>query len=77
MDISNKTISRNAIKNIIGIFVGALAGYLYYFYIGCSSGTCPLTSNPLISTLWGAVMGYLLFDLFKLKQKATPPTDQA
>jgi hypothetical protein len=42
---------------IIGVFVGALAGYLYYHFIGCNSGTCAITSKPLNSTLYGALMG--------------------
>lgn len=50
---------------VIGLAVGALGGYLYYHYIGCNSGTCPITSRPLNCTLYGAVMGGLLFSLFK------------
>lgn len=48
----------------IGIVVGAIAGYLYYFYIGCASGTCAITSKPLNSTLYGALMGGLVFNMF-------------
>ena len=48
----------------IGIVVGAIGGYLYYFYIGCASGTCAITSKPLNSTLYGALMGGLLFNMF-------------
>ncbi|HAT75928.1 MAG TPA: hypothetical protein DCS17_00910 [Flavobacterium sp.] len=48
----------------IGVAIGAIAGYLYYFYIGCASGTCAITSKPFNSTLYGAVMGGLLFNLF-------------
>lgn len=48
----------------IGVVVGAIAGYLYYFYVGCASGTCNITSKPLNSTLYGALMGGLLFNLF-------------
>ncbi len=50
---------------LLGIFIGAIAGYLYYFYIGCASGTCAITSRPLNSTLYGAMMGGLLFTSFK------------
>lgn len=48
----------------IGIVVGAILGYLYYFYVGCASGTCAITSKPLNSTLYGALMGGLIFNLF-------------
>ncbi|WP_304197492.1 DUF6132 family protein [Flavobacterium alvei] len=53
----------------IGVVIGALAGYLYYFYVGCSSGTCAITSKPLNSSLYGAVMGGLLFNMFVKSSK--------
>ncbi|HCC85612.1 MAG TPA: hypothetical protein DEQ06_03265 [Porphyromonadaceae bacterium] len=49
---------------ITGVAVGLLGGYLYYYYVGCVSGTCPITSNPYRMMLYGALMGYLLFDIF-------------
>lgn len=49
--------------NAIGIVIGAVAGYLYYFYVGCASGTCAITSKPLNSALYGALMGGLLFNM--------------
>lgn len=45
------------IKVFIGIALGAVAGYAYYRFVGCSSGACPITSNPFISTIYGAVVG--------------------
>jgi len=47
-------------KPFLGIVIGALAGYLYYHFVGCESGTCAITSSPYISTLWGGMMGYFL-----------------
>jgi hypothetical protein len=38
---------------------GPVLGFGYYKLVGCSSGACPITSNPYISTLFGAVMGFL------------------
>jgi hypothetical protein len=54
---------------IIGVFVGALGGYLYYHFIGCNSGTCAITSKPLNSTLYGALMGGLFLNIFKKENK--------
>lgn len=52
------------IRLIISIVLGAIAGFAYYKFIGCASGTCPLTSNPYISTIYGAVMGAVASNLF-------------
>ncbi len=41
----------------IGVGVGALVGFGYYYFVGCSSGGCPLTSNPAITTSYGALLG--------------------
>ncbi len=55
---------------IIGIIAGAIAGYIYYHYVGCSSGTCVITSKPLNSTLYGGLMGGLFLNIFqKTNQK--------
>ena len=56
---------------IAGIVIGAIAGYLYYYYVGCVSGTCPITSNPWRMTIYGAILGLLLFDIFKKEPKKT------
>lgn len=48
----------------LGIVVGALGGYLFYHFIGCETGTCAITSKPLNSTLYGALMGGLFANTF-------------
>lgn len=55
---------------VIGAFVGGVAGFLYWKYVGCLTGTCAITSNPWRSTLYFALMGALFFNLFK-KSKPT------
>ena len=52
-----------------GILVGAIAGYAYYHFVGCASGSCSITSKPLNSTLYGSLMGGLLFNMFVKKEK--------
>jgi len=44
----------------VGAAVGGVLGFLYSKFIGCRSGTCPLTSNPYIATIYGAVLGGML-----------------
>lgn len=53
---------------LIGIFLGLIAGYAYYYYVGCASGTCAITSRPLNSTLYGGMMGGLFFSMFQKKK---------
>ncbi|WP_245553806.1 DUF6132 family protein [Cytophaga aurantiaca] len=49
----------------LGLLIGALAGYMYYQFVGCANGSCPITSNPVNSTMYGLIMGGLLFNMFK------------
>ena len=44
----------------VGLAIGAGAGYLYWFYVGCNSGSCLITSKASNSTMYGLVMGGLL-----------------
>lgn len=57
-------ISKNKLS-VIGVTLGGAAGFLYWNFVGCASGTCMITSKPINSTLYGALMGYLLFSIFK------------
>lgn len=57
-------IKKELIITIIGVFLGLIAGYSYYHYIGCESGTCAITSKPINSTLYGGLMGGLFFNIF-------------
>ena len=54
---------------------GFIAGFAYWYFVGCTSGTCPLTSNWHNSTLIGGVMGYLLSDSFTNKKKTSEPKE--
>jgi phage shock protein E len=47
-------------KLVIGLVLGGSAGFLYCYFVGCATGTCPITSNPCVSVLYGAVMGGLI-----------------
>jgi ElaB/YqjD/DUF883 family membrane-anchored ribosome-binding protein len=47
------------LKIVIGGVVGAALGFLVYRFIGCRTGTCPITANPWSSMIVGAVFGAL------------------
>ena len=49
---------------LIGMALGALGGLAYWFFVGCESGTCAITSSPINSSVYGAVMGALLLGMF-------------
>jgi hypothetical protein len=48
------------IKRVLPVLGGALLGYAYYYFVGCYSGSCPITSNPYISTFYGALIAFIL-----------------
>ena len=43
---------------------GALVGRGSYYAVGCSTGSCPITSNPIITMIYMGVVGLLLSGLF-------------
>lgn len=55
---------------------GAIGGFVYWKYVGCLSGTCPMQQNWVLSTLWGAGMGYLIGDMFKSEKTDNQSTQE-
>lgn len=43
---------------------GVIVGYLYYRFVGCSTGSCAITSDPVNSMLYMGLMGWLLSGVF-------------
>ncbi|TGN29542.1 hypothetical protein E4J94_02220 [Empedobacter tilapiae] len=64
-----QTFIKKNLLTIIGVTIGAIAGFLYWKFVGCNTGTCSITSNPINSTLYGSVMGGLIFSMFKNNKK--------
>jgi hypothetical protein len=57
---------------ISGIVAGGIGGYLYYYFVGCQSGTCPITSNPYTTVVYGTLLGGVLFYRKKKEIKSGP-----
>lgn len=47
---------------LTGGVLGAIAGYVYWYYWGCTEG-CTIRSVWWRMSIWGTVMGALLFSL--------------
>lgn len=56
-----ETIRKKRIS-LVFLVVGAIGGFLYWRFVGCTSGTCAIKSVWYWSTLWGAAVGYLVGD---------------
>ena len=48
------------VRMVIGAVIGGGLGFAWYKLVGCPTGACPLTRNPLVTTLYGMVMGALI-----------------
>lgn len=60
-----------------GSILGAIGGYTYYYFVGCSNGSCLITSRPLNSTLYGSFMGSLFLNIFlKINQNLKNDTER-
>ena len=60
-DAPKKHLRRNLLLG--GLVVGMIGGWLYWKFVGCVSGTCPIWSNMWIATAYGGLLGWLLAGL--------------
>jgi len=47
-------------KPFIAVIIGGTGGFLYYYFIGCESGSCAITSSPYMSMLMGGFLGFFI-----------------
>jgi hypothetical protein len=53
-------LKNKRVVSLIGLLLGSAAGYFYWKYVGCISGTCMIWQNMWMSTGYGAVLGWLI-----------------
>ena len=52
------------IRPVLFILGGALVGFAYYYFVGCTTGSCAITSDPVYSTIYMGLIGWLLSGVF-------------
>ena len=55
-----KTRMKKWLRPVLFTLGGVLAGLGYYYAVGCSTGTCVITSSPLTSMAYMGLIGWLL-----------------
>jgi len=54
-----RVLKHNLFQLAMGIAAGAVSGLLYWKFVGCHSGSCPLTSSPAKTMILFSLMGGL------------------
>jgi len=54
-----RKINKYIIISFFALF-GSTSMYLYWYFVGCNSGTCLITTSPTISSGYGLLFGGLL-----------------
>jgi hypothetical protein len=52
--------SRAFLQPFIGAVAGGILGFLYYYFIGCSTGQCAITGSPAGSIIAGTLFGLFI-----------------
>jgi len=67
--VNLKTMIKKYRTELIGISIGTFGGFAYWYFVGCESGTCAITSSPFNSSVYGAIMGALLAGIVMPEKK--------
>jgi thioredoxin 1 len=67
------------VRLLLGTVIGSAFGTLLGYVGKCSSGSCPLTANPLRGAIYGAILGLLLALALSVppKNRAVPSEDKS
>ncbi len=50
------------LRPFLGVVLGGVAGFLYYFFVGCVSGSCAITNDPYMSIIAGSFLGFFILN---------------
>ena len=50
---------------VIGAVFGGIAGFFFYRYVGCRTGSCVIAGNPYLATIYWALLGALFANLIR------------
>jgi hypothetical protein len=73
MELGGFKMIKKIVKVVLPVTLGMLGGFLYYTYIGCN-GSCAITSSPVNSTAYGALVGLILTDWKTVKSLFKNPS---
>lgn len=77
MDTIKKWFKNKWFHRVSFVMAGALVGFLYYYFIGCATKTCPITANPYISIGYGSLMGLVLSgSSYKTRENKLPEPEK-
>ena len=69
--VIKKWIKNKWFRRSLFVLIGALGGFAYYYFIGCTGNACPITSNPYISVGYGSLIGFVLSAGGKQREKGS------
>jgi hypothetical protein len=58
-----KEFTKKHLLTIVFVIAGGIAGFLYWKFVGCLSGTCIIKSVWYMSTAYGMGVGWILGSL--------------
>jgi len=61
---------KSVLRVLTGVAIGGVLGFAYYWFVGCKTGTCRITGDPMLSSLYGSFMGLIwVFPFHRKKDK--------